>query len=864
MRNVKNQQVIRRIADRTRKAGKSRNIIAVLAIALTTILFTTVFTVGGSIIEKHQRAVMREVGTSSHAGFKYLTQEEYDIVRKDEKLKEVSCRIFVGSAVNRELAKLHTEISFYEELDARMSFCYPEKGQMPGKEDEIVLSDLTLEALGIPCEIGVKVPLTIQVNEETVEKTFTLCGYFKGDRIAMAQTGAVSKEFADWAAPTPTASAMDGNVDALDYAGRIMADLNFPVEFNLTGQVEELRERCGFPETAPVGINWAYLGDTMDYETIFLVVCLLLIIVISGYLIIYNIFYINVYQDIRYYGLLKTIGMTGKQLRKMVYRQAQMLSLWGIPVGLAVGVVTGKFLLPVFINALQLADVLDAEVELKLWVIVGSAVFSYLTVALSCIRPCRIASKVSPIEAVRFTEGWEEKDRAGEIRRGEKGAKGKKTRHITSWRMAGQNIRRSRKKVMIVVTSLSMSLILLNSVYTLVRGYDVDSFIARRILSDFSVADASLDSGSPSRDSIVTDGVTEEFLEELERLEGVEETGNIYVKDIEPVISEENYALLEERIFENPRAQERWAKYASTEAANAWRKSREMDGRVYGIGKMIMEKLENPEGELDWEKFETGDYVIVTRFWTDDGEGIDFFLPGEKVTVCNEAGEMREYEVLAVAEIPYVCGLKTFGVFDCDYILPEEEFLDLMGDQQPMRTFFNVGADQEETTEAWMEDYCEHVNPQLQYQSKASAEAEFEEYKNMYTIAGSLLAFVLALIGVLNFINAMVTSVLSRKQEFAMMEAVGMTGRQLKQMLCFEGGFYALYTGICSIVISGLVSVLAVKPFGDEVYFFQWHFTVLPLVICIPLLAAIAALVPAVCHRHMNRLSVVERMRRME
>ena len=85
MRNVKNQQVIRRIADRTRKAGKSRNIIAVLAIALTTILFTTVFTVGGSIIEKHQRAVMREVGTSSHAGFKYLTQEENDKVRKDEK-----------------------------------------------------------------------------------------------------------------------------------------------------------------------------------------------------------------------------------------------------------------------------------------------------------------------------------------------------------------------------------------------------------------------------------------------------------------------------------------------------------------------------------------------------------------------------------------------------------------------------------------------------------------------------------------------------------------------------------------------------------------------------------------------------------
>ena len=97
-----------------------------------------------------------------------------------------------------------------------------------------------------------------------------------------------------------------------------------------------------------------------------------------------------------------------------------------------------------------------------------------------------------------------------------------------------------------------------------------------------------------------------------------------------------------------------------------------------------------------------------------------------------------------------------------------------------------------------------------------------------------------------------------------MMEAVGMTGRQLKQMLCFEGGFYALYTGICSAVISSLVSILFVKPFGDEVYFFQWHFTLLPLVICIPILAAVVVLVPAVCHRYMLKSSVVERMRRAE
>ena len=119
MNKIKNQRVINRIADRTRRAGKGRNTIAVLAIALTTVLFTTLFTIGGSLVKKHQESTMRQVGGSAHAGFKYLTQEEYDIVKKDEKLKEVSYRIIVADAVNKDLMKLHTEVSFYEDFYKR-------------------------------------------------------------------------------------------------------------------------------------------------------------------------------------------------------------------------------------------------------------------------------------------------------------------------------------------------------------------------------------------------------------------------------------------------------------------------------------------------------------------------------------------------------------------------------------------------------------------------------------------------------------------------------------------------------------------------------------------------------------------------
>lgn len=187
MRKVNNKKVIRRIADKTRKAGKRKNLIAVLAIAMTTVLFTSVFTVGGSLMEKQQQATMRQVGGSAHAGYKYLTEEEYELLAQDEKLKEVSYRILVGDAVNDELKKLTTEVCYYEDLDARWSFCYPVEGHMPEAEDEIVTSDLVLKALGVPCRLGESVPLVLDVAGKKIEKTFTLCGWFYGDTVAMSQ-----------------------------------------------------------------------------------------------------------------------------------------------------------------------------------------------------------------------------------------------------------------------------------------------------------------------------------------------------------------------------------------------------------------------------------------------------------------------------------------------------------------------------------------------------------------------------------------------------------------------------------------------------------------------------------------------------
>lgn len=76
------------------------------------------------------------------------------------------------------------------------------------------------------------------------------------------------------------------------------------------------------------------------------------VIFIAGYLLIYNVFYISIAQDIRFYGMLKTLGTTARQIRKIVYKKAIKLSLMGIPIGLLLGWPIGRLLLPAIVNML--------------------------------------------------------------------------------------------------------------------------------------------------------------------------------------------------------------------------------------------------------------------------------------------------------------------------------------------------------------------------------------------------------------------------------------------------------------------------------------------------------------------------------
>ena len=93
-----NSAVPKRLAQRSLHTDRRRNLITVIAIALTTLLFTSVLTMGSGSVESIQRATMAMVGGDGHASVKYVTDEEFKKIKRNPLVKEMAyCRMLCDS-----------------------------------------------------------------------------------------------------------------------------------------------------------------------------------------------------------------------------------------------------------------------------------------------------------------------------------------------------------------------------------------------------------------------------------------------------------------------------------------------------------------------------------------------------------------------------------------------------------------------------------------------------------------------------------------------------------------------------------------------------------------------------------------------
>ena len=182
MFKVNSRKAVRRLAQRSFRSSRSRNIIAVLAIALTTILFTVLFTVGSGIVENVQRQTMRMAGGDGMAVLKYITDEEYENIKDHELIKDISYnRVLSDTVNNEEFIKRRAEFYYMDDTAMRLGFCEPEQGHKPEAENEIIMDTKAIHMMGLRQEIGAPVTLNLTIHGNEVERDFVLAGWWEAD-----------------------------------------------------------------------------------------------------------------------------------------------------------------------------------------------------------------------------------------------------------------------------------------------------------------------------------------------------------------------------------------------------------------------------------------------------------------------------------------------------------------------------------------------------------------------------------------------------------------------------------------------------------------------------------------------------------
>lgn len=855
MYRVKNKKAVCNLSDKNFRASRIRNAIAVLAIILTTVLFTTLFTITSGMVENIQRQTMREAGGDGMGVLKYITDEEYEAVKNHKLISEISYnRMLCDDIKNEELLKRHGELYYMDDTAMKLGFCEPTTGRKPEAANEIIMDTKAMKLLGIPQEPGAPVRLILNVHGKEVVRDFVLCGFWEADPVFNASIMVTSYAY------------MQEHMDELynsykenfELTGAINSYIMFHNSFNLENKLARVITESGYsvtegePDYMMHNVNWAYLSTNfeLDLGTVFGVVAVAALIIFTGYLIIYNIFQISVIRDIRFYGLLKTIGTTGRQIRTMIRRQALQLSCIGIPVGLLSGYFIGCRLVPVIMNQSAYRGA-QFETSPNPLIFIGSILFALITVAVSTAKPGRIASLVSPVEAVKYT------DQMVHVKGKHRRKRGRTGSGIAG--MAASNLSRNKRRTLLVILSMSLSLVLFNTLYTMSLGFDMDKYLATFVDTDFQIAHADYFN---NRYGGSWNEVSETMIEAVKEQPGFE-AGGRYLNN--------SYGTWERFTAEEPE------NYVTLWGFDNRDEKGNILCEVYGTDDFTLGRLEVTEGELDIEKLKTGRYILEGVELDDNGaviEGSSHYEIGDKVVLHSYRGTSEkmeeneyctwEYEVLAKVKVKYYTNsVRRYGGFSAFYI-PEEIYCSMVSDPGVMCYVFNVSDGEEAAVEVFLKNYTENVEPVMNYSSKAVHEAEFEDMRNMVMLVGGMLSFIIGLIGVLNFINSVLTSIITRKREFAMLESVGMTKKQLRRMLLLEGFYYTAGASAVTVILSLLMSLFLVRGLGQNLWFFSYHFTAMPLVVTIPVLLLIGCVLPYLLTGLAAGQSIVERLRECE
>ena len=403
-------------------------------------------------------------------------------------------------------------------------------------------------------------------------------------------------------------------------------------------------------------------------------------------------------------------------------------------------------------------------------------------------------------------------------------------------------------------------MVLLNLLTTFVTGFDMDKYLSHRSCADFVVS-------TPDYFNYRGFTLTEEDIRPVR--ENTEQSlgGFTYGTGLVQMYLPETY--WREEVEHYLRDQD------VDELLSTARRDGEkiaLYSQVEGLDAALIPKLKVLDGDVSPLTQPESQSIAIEVNLDDYGNVVNpenFPAVGEQVRVTyglNETAHDVFYTVCAWVEIPYDMGSRFYSM-GYQAVLGAQTLRRDAGAENVLNmcyVFDTPNPQAEAAAEEFLSALAAQEGSPLMYESKATHRAHFREYQMTFMLLGGLLCAIIGIVGVLNFVNAMMTSILSRRREFAVLQAVGMTKRQLKAMLVWEGMLYTLGSGLISGLISAAVNPLAGRLLEQGYWFYRYHYTIAPVLLAIPVFALLGYAIPTIMYPQAARQSVVERLREAE
>ena len=861
------KKIMKEMVQGNLKVHRKRNLLLVLAITLTTILFTSVLEIGFGGMQSIQETQLKLSGMKADAELRFLDKEQFQKVQNSDLFESVGGRVPI--ALMEGETKRPIEIDYLDKAGMEAYYLSLEEGKMPEDEKEVLLSEQALEELGIKKEVGSHVPVSFTLRGQEYNFDMRLSGWYKGG--PKVNFLIVSETFLEHN-PEVSENTYDIDKEILGtYYASVCVKNTGNIEQNLKEYAESLgaqTENADGNNYVNVAVNPMLYSEDGNTGVGLSIVFFGALFILCGYLLIYNIFDIGVMQDIQEFGIMKTIGMTGKQIKRLMRRQMLLLSLIGIPIGLVVGYGLGALLLPVILKNWEYSEEeLTIVQSVHPAIFILTVFFVLITVFLSMRRPSKRAAKYSAIETAKYTEV---KKKTAE----------KDIHSIKN--IARSNLQRNRKRTVLVFTSLILSVVFVNSLWIISNSFDEEKYVNVQMRRDYLVA--STDTLNPSIGYVKPSAsLNEEAIQELEKNAMIKNGTKLYKNAIDASVYNFDISfdwgveVIDVKIpsieIDGVITNSATTNYGTLTLG----KDKKPICNVCGISENFLGKIEILEGEKNIisikEKLKSGDYILVGIRANDNGkpstDGIEISPKvGDVVTIYKDGKPLKEVEVLSqilVIDSEQISGGSSTGggtILGPWFYLSEGLFKELYGEGNLVNYSFDADENDAPAVNRMLQDISEKFT-NVGFETTEQRHSEIENYKMLVRILCVLIGGILGVIGIVNLVNIIFTNLIVRNREFATFRSIGATKKQLRELIIRESVGYVFYAAIGGFILATLISMTAVRGICSSIWLFTFQFTLFPAATILVLYLIISIIASEVGIYLWEKGSITEHLRNL-